>query len=65
MHISKIQHLFLLKEHFDNIMDIVLYPSEEGQIRTKEKRDQAIDLYIYDLETTEFAPPSSKSLKTN
>ena len=48
-------------EHLGNIMGTVLFPSEEGQIRSEEERSQTIDLYTYDLETTEFAPPASKS----
>jgi hypothetical protein len=51
----------ILKEHLGNIMGTVLFPSEEGQIRSVEERSQTIDLYTYDLETTEFAPPPSKS----
>lgn len=51
----------ILTEHLGNIMGTVLFPSEEGQIRNEQERSQTIDLYTYDLETTEFAPPSSKS----
>lgn len=51
----------ILMEHLGNIMGTILYPSEEGQIRSEEERSQSIDLYTYDLETTEFAPPTSKS----
>ena len=51
----------IFMEHLGNIMGTVLFPSEEGQIRSEEERSQTIDLYTYDLETTEFAPPSSKS----
>lgn len=51
----------LLLQHLGNITGTVLYPSEEGQIRTQDEREQTIDLYTYDLETTEFAPPTSKS----
>ncbi|MEM8829199.1 MAG: patatin-like phospholipase family protein [Cyanobacteria bacterium P01_G01_bin.19] len=48
-------------KHLSNVMGTVLYPSEEGQIRNQDEREQTIDLYTYDLETTEFAPPQSKS----
>ena len=51
----------LLLEHLGNVMGTVLYPSEEGQIRNQDEREQTIDLYTYDLATTEFAPPPSKS----
>lgn len=51
----------LLLEHLGNVMGTVLYPSEEGQIRSPDERDQTIDLYTYDLKTTEFAPPASAS----
>ncbi len=44
-----------------NIVNTVLYPSEQGQIRTAEEEDQSIDLYTYDLETTNFAPSQSQS----
>ncbi len=51
----------IFMEHLGNIMGTILYPSEEGQIRSDEERSQTIDLYTYDLETTEFAPPPSRS----
>ncbi len=51
----------ILLEHMANIMGTVLYPSEEGQIRNEDERSQTIDLYTYDLSTTDFAPPPSKS----
>lgn len=38
----------------------LLYPSEEGQILNDDERDQTIELYTYDLETTEFAPSTEK-----
>lgn len=51
----------LLLQHLGDVMGTVLYPSEEGQIRSPDERDQTIDLYTYDLKTTEFAPPPSAS----
>lgn len=51
----------VLLEHLGNVMGTVLFPSEEGQIRSEEEREQTIDLFTYDLETTEFAPPASRS----
>jgi predicted acylesterase/phospholipase RssA len=41
--------------------DTVLYPSEQGQLRSAAEAEQTIDLHTYDLETTEFAPPPEKS----
>ncbi|BDU39356.1 patatin-like phospholipase family protein [Vibrio nigripulchritudo] len=51
----------VLLSHLGDVLGTVLYPSEEGQIRNSDERDQSIDLYTYDLATTEFAPPASKS----
>lgn len=51
----------VLLEHLGNILGTVLFPSEEGQIRSQDERDQTIDLHTYDLSTTEFAPPASLS----
>jgi NTE family protein len=49
-----------LAEHIGNISGAVLYPSEQGQIRTAEEIEQTIDLITYELATTEFAPPPEK-----
>jgi predicted acylesterase/phospholipase RssA len=51
----------ILLEHMANIMGTVFYPSEEGQIRNDDERSQTIDLFTFDLSTTDFAPPPSKS----
>ena len=51
----------VLLEHLGNIVNTVLYPSEQGQIRTPAEADQSIDLYTYDLETTNFAPSTAQS----
>jgi NTE family protein len=51
----------ILLEHLGNVMGTVLYPSEEGQIRSPDERDHTIDLFTYDLETTNFAPTASQS----
>ena len=51
----------VLLEHLGNIVNTVLYPSEQGQIRTPDEADQSIDLYTYDLETTNFAPSQQQS----
>lgn len=45
----------------DAFANTVLYPSEQGQLRTVAEESQTIDLYTYELETTEFAPPPAKS----
>jgi NTE family protein len=50
----------VLLTHLGNTANTVLYPSEQGQIRTPDEADQSIDLYTYDLSTTEFAPPPAK-----
>ncbi|MDF1781667.1 MAG: patatin-like phospholipase family protein [Alcanivoracaceae bacterium] len=51
----------VLLEHLGNIVNTVLYPSEQGQIRTPDEAEQSIDLYTYDLETTNFAPTAAQS----
>ncbi len=51
----------LMLQHLGDIMGTVLFPSEEGQIRNPDELDQTIDLYTYDLKTTEFAPSPSVS----
>jgi NTE family protein len=53
----------VLLGHLADILGTVLYPSEEGQIRSQDERDQTIDLYTYDLSTTEFAPHPDKRKK--
>jgi NTE family protein len=53
----------VLSEHLGKVYNTVLYPSEEGQIRTPEEMAQTIDLYTYDLELTEFAPSAEKRAK--
>jgi NTE family protein len=43
----------------DNVSDIFhsfTYPSEGGQIRNADEREQTIDLYTYDLQTANFSP---------
>ncbi|MGH9939589.1 MAG: patatin-like phospholipase family protein [Blastocatellia bacterium] len=50
----------VLLGHLGDLVDTVLYPSEQGQIRTAEEIAQTIDLFTYDLETTEFAPSEAK-----
>lgn len=46
--------------HMAGILAAVLYPAEEGQIRTPGEREQTIDLFTEGLETTEFAPSAEK-----
>jgi predicted acylesterase/phospholipase RssA len=48
---------------FGDLFETILYPSEEGQIRSSTERDQTIDLCTYDLETTEFTPSEAKRKK--
>lgn len=42
--------------HVDDIVETLLYPAEAGQIRTPEEKEQTIELYTHDLETTDFSP---------
>jgi predicted acylesterase/phospholipase RssA len=50
-----------LGEFLEAFMETVLYPSEGGQLRSEAEVEQTIDLYTYDLDTVEFAPPPEKS----
>jgi predicted acylesterase/phospholipase RssA len=50
----------VLLEYLGNLYPTVLYPSEQGQIRTVEEEQQTIDLLTYDLGLTEFAAPPAK-----
>jgi predicted acylesterase/phospholipase RssA len=40
--------------------DAIMSPSEEGQIRNQDERNQIIELLTGELSLTEFAPPQSK-----
>jgi hypothetical protein len=50
-----------LKTYLNDVLDTLLTPAEEGQIRTPEERSQLIELFTGDLSTAEFTPPQSKS----
>jgi hypothetical protein len=50
-----------LTNYLGDVLDTLLTPSEEWQIRTPQERSQLIELFTWDLSTTEFAPPQSKS----
>lgn len=41
--------------------DAVMFPSEEGQVRTESEAEQTIDLFTFELETAEFAPSPDKT----
>lgn len=43
-----------------DLLPTLLYPSEEGQIRSLDERSQTIELYTYELSTLEFAPSIDK-----
>jgi NTE family protein len=43
-----------------DLMNTLFFPSEEGQIRNQEESEQTIDLYTYDLDTTNFAPTEAQ-----
>lgn len=44
-----------------DLYNIFLYPSSDGQIRSKEERKNTINLPTYNLEVTEFAPFANPS----
>jgi len=50
----------VLLEHIGNVVNTILYPSEQGQIRTPDEAEQSIDLYTYNLQTTNFAPTAQQ-----
>ena len=52
---SEEQDIQILKL-FGDLYNAFLYPSSEGQIRSKEERKNTINLPTYNLEVTEFAP---------
>ncbi len=51
---------FGLDSYIGAILDTLLYPSEEGQLRTQSERDQTIDLYTYDLSLVDFSPKDAQ-----
>lgn len=57
-------HVLLpLLQHMVDMVSTMLFPSEQGQIRSAEEQEQTIDLYTYDLKTLEFAPSREKRTK--
>lgn len=46
--------------YLSSLLGTLLYPSEEGQLRSPSEAGQTIDLRTYCLETLEFAPPEDK-----
>jgi NTE family protein len=52
-----------LKRHLGDVVETLMFPAEQGQIRTAQEAAQTIDLLTYGLSTTEFAPPPSASAK--
>ncbi|WP_448624795.1 patatin-like phospholipase family protein [Geodermatophilus sp. URMC 64] len=50
----------VLKRHLAGVFETLMFPAEQGQLRTRAEADQTIDLFTYELETTEFAPPAAK-----
>jgi NTE family protein len=53
----------ILKQHLSDVLETTLYPANEGQILTPQEMAQTIPLWTYDLDTTDFAPPTSASAK--
>lgn len=51
---------FALGSHVGDIMDSVMYPSEEGQIRNPQEKAQTIDIDTGELSVINFSPPSEK-----
>ena len=47
-------------DNFIQLFGTTLYPSEGGQIRTYDEEIRTIDLYTFDLDTTDFAPSKKK-----
>lgn len=46
-----------LSNYLGGILNTALYPSGSGQIRTPDEAMQTIDLYTYELDLFDFAPP--------
>lgn len=55
--------LDFLPQYLGNLSASLMYPSEDGQIRSRSEKKQTIDLYVYGIETTDFAPSKDKSDK--
>jgi NTE family protein len=51
-----------LIEYVLAVKNTILYPSEQGQIRTIAEQEQVIELYTEKLTTTEFAPSQEKRI---
>lgn len=51
----------ILSEHAGDLLNSALFYSEEGQIRTKNEREQTVELDVSGLETLQFVAPIEKS----
>jgi predicted acylesterase/phospholipase RssA len=61
---SQPKHVFgVFLGYLGDLLDTMLSTAESGQIRSIEEADQTIELYTYDLETTDFAPSESVKKK--
>lgn len=49
-----------LLELFGDVLGTLMYPAEDGQIRSPDEIDQTIELNTFCLSTTEFAPSADK-----
>lgn len=52
----------ILGEYVGDLIDTMLFPTEEGQIRTETERRQTIEVDVTHLETLQFVPPFKKSI---
>jgi NTE family protein len=53
--------LKFMPQYLVNLYGSLMYPSEEGQLRSADEIKQTIDLYVYGISTTDFAPSKAKS----
>ena len=49
-----------LGDYMGSFLSTLLYPSEQGQLRTPKEVMHTIELYTDNLETTEFGPSAAK-----
>lgn len=46
----------LITNHINDLINTFLYPSEEGQIRNPQEKNQTIELFTYNLNVSDFNP---------
>lgn len=47
---------FILKQYLAELAGSLMYPAEEGQLRTRQEHDQTIELFCHELATGDFTP---------